>query len=177
LAQLKSTNILGNLSVTGIIKGNLEGNALKDSAGNVIKDTYLKLTGGTLSNTLTIAKPSMDVEVSGYGTEALVIGANGVSGLHLALDDNEIMAKSGPTSSGTLFLNADSANKAGGRVEIGSGGLLSKGAMTITSSSGGNTEFIFDRNTNANWKLFSSNGEFYIQCDYTSGKTSYYNVV
>ena len=59
---------------------------------------------------------------------ALRIGA--ISGTHLELDGNEIMAKSDATHTGPLYLNNN-----GGLVSIGSGGLSVSGTATFDSTS------------------------------------------
>lgn len=83
----------------------------------------------TLNETLILAKNPQDAEGNAVGTPGLIIG--NPSGQHIAVDDNEIIAKSGSNSSGTLYLNAD-----GGTVNIG-GNLVphSTGSKTLGSSS------------------------------------------
>lgn len=83
----------------------------------------------TLNETLILAKNPQDAEGNAVGTPGLIIG--NPSGQHIAVDDNEIIAKSGSNSSSTLYLNAD-----GGTVNIG-GNLVphSTGSKTLGSSS------------------------------------------
>lgn len=49
--------------------------------------------------------------------------------------------------------------------------------FTIKNASGGNAALIFDRTSNANWQILSSEGDLFIQSDYTTTKGSYYNVL
>lgn len=207
----------------------------------------------TLNETLILAKNPQDAAGNAVGTPGLIIG--NPTGQHIAIDDNEIIAKSDADSSSTLYLNTDGGtvnsggnlvpNSTGSRT-LGSsslywktlyvgdgtgssssstgsiivnggigtsgasyigGALVSNGAFTanntalikgaitgqstitttgtgqvgntftIKNASGGNATLIFDRASNANWQVLSSNGDLFLQCDYTTAKGSYYNVL
>lgn len=81
----------------------------------------------TLNETLILAKNPQDADGNAVGTPGLIIG--NPSGQHIAIDDNEIIAKSSSNSSSTLYLNTD-----GGTVNIG-GDLVPIGSKTLGTSS------------------------------------------
>ena len=99
MAQLNSTNVLGHLSATGNLT----------VAGNSIFNGTL-----VIANTADAA--------AGSASGALRIGS--VGGEHLAIDGNEIMAKSNSANSSTLYLNNE-----GGLVQVGPTGLKSSGQI------------------------------------------------
>ena len=101
MAQLNSTNVLGNLSATGHFT----------VAGN-----------STFNGTVTITN-TQDA-AAGSASGALRIGAVGRE--HLAIDGNEIMAKSDNANSSTLYLNNE-----GGLVQVGVNGLKSLGQILV----------------------------------------------
>ena len=84
----------------------------------------------TLNETLILAKNPQDAEGTSEGYPALIIGDNGNAGAHLAIDGNEIMAKSSATAVGPLYLNNN-----GGLVTIGVGGLTTTGIVSATQGS------------------------------------------
>ena len=86
----------------------------------------------TLKETLILAKNPQDAEAGGTseGYPALIIGDNGNAGTHLAIDGNEIMAKTSTTAVGPLYLNNN-----GGLVNVGSGGLTVSGIINATQGS------------------------------------------
>lgn len=84
----------------------------------------------TLNETLILAKNPQDAEGTQEGYPALIIGDNGNAGAHLAIDGNEIMAKSSATAVGSLYLNNN-----GGLVTIGVGGLTTTGIVSATQGS------------------------------------------
>jgi hypothetical protein len=50
--------------------------------------------------------------------------------------------------------------------------------LKINNSDGGDIGLILGRGSNADWRLFGSNGNLYIQSNYTSSKqTSFYSVL
>jgi hypothetical protein len=67
---------------------------------------------------------SQDVDESSV-SGGLIIGSTG-TGSHIAIDNNEIMAKSNSSTAGELNLNLE-----GGLVKIGSGGLLVSGDINL----------------------------------------------
>lgn len=209
----------------------------------------------TLKETLILAKNPQDAEGTSEAYPALIIGDNGNAGVHLAIDGNEIMAKSDIDSPSVLYINNNGGDisfggnvtpKVSGTLDLGTssvkwrtlyigdgsgssssstgniqvnggigtsgasyigGALISNGAFTanstalikgaitgnstltvsntgqvgnaftIKNASGGDASLIFDRASNANWKIMDSSGDLYFQSDYTSNKGSYYNVL
>lgn len=53
------------------------------------------------------------------------------------------------------------------------GNTTTGATLTVHNKDGGNSEVIFDRNTNANWKIINSNGILYFQSDYINKKDAY----
>lgn len=49
--------------------------------------------------------------------------------------------------------------------------------FSIKNSSGGDTDLIFDRNTNASWKILNSQGNLHFQNNWTTSKGGYYDVM
>ena len=70
----------------------------------------------TFTNLVTFARSGTDVSGTSAAAPSIVIGS--ATGTHIALDDNEIMAKTSATTSGTLYLNVE-----GGTVETSSDGF------------------------------------------------------
>jgi hypothetical protein len=67
-----------------------------------------------------------------------------------------------------------------GALPIDGGGIISGTVLpqlTIKNPSGNSAELLFDRGTNANWKITTTGGNFRIQCDYTTGKVPLYDVM
>lgn len=61
-----------------------------------------------------------------------------------------------------------------------SGGIISSSTLpqlTIKNPSGQAADLLFDRGSNANWKITTTGGNFRLQCDYTSGKVPLYDVM
>ena len=118
-----------NFTDRATIDANLNGNAAtatkatQDGDGNTIKDTYLKLSGGTVTGTLILSK-TQDLSGTANNKPALIIGGTDTT-THIEIDSNEIQAKETGTTVGPLYLNND-----GGLVNIGSGGLSTKGNIT-----------------------------------------------
>lgn len=94
----------------------------------------LPLSGGTMTGKLIINNTN-DIIVGTTNTGALLIGPP--TGAHIALDQNEIMAKNSGTTAGTLFLNNE-----GGLVQIGGGGLKVNGKITTNNWETSATNYI-----------------------------------
>lgn len=79
--------------------------ATQDGAGNVITDTYLPLSGGTVTGTLVLSR-NTDLTLDGTDAKkpALIVGGD-YTGKHLELDPNELQAKSNATTATDLYLN------------------------------------------------------------------------
>ena len=52
-----------------------------------------------------------------------------------------------------------------------------RGTIIAKNPAGGALSLTLDRGNNANWRWLSDNGNFIAQCDYTSAKVSYFNVL
>lgn len=115
--------------------------ATQDSDGNAINSTYLKLSGGTVTGTLTLSKTT-DAEATTDNSPALIIGSK--TGQHLEFDGNELMAKASATTIGTLYINNN-----GGLVVVGDGGLQSKDSIIIGSSTNNHVTMRYDTNLKA----------------------------
>ena len=55
--------------------------------------------------------------------------------------------------------------------------IQDRGSVIMKNPEGTAMSLVFDRTNNANWRLLSDNGDFIAQCDYTSKKDSYYDVL
>jgi len=97
--------------------------ATQDSDGNAINSTYLKLSGGTVTGTLTLSK-NTDAEATTDNSPPLIIGNQ--TGKHLEFDNNELMAKDSATTAGILYVNNN-----GGQVVVGADGVRSIGSIMI----------------------------------------------
>jgi hypothetical protein len=100
--------------------------ATQDGDGNTISSTYLKTSGGTVTGTLTLSKTT-DLSGIANNSPALIVGGT-TTQAHLEIDANEIQSKNNGTTVGDLYLNWD-----GGIVNTGSGGIKTKGTVTIGS--------------------------------------------
>ena len=80
----------------------------------------------TASFTRLVLTNTTDAQGNSPSASALITG--NPNGEHLVYDTNEIMAKSSPTTTSTLYLNND-----GGNVTIGTGGLTVKGAISANN--------------------------------------------
>jgi len=119
-----------SLRLPAVIKGTLDGNAatatraLQDGAGLQIDTGYLKLSGGTVSGPLVLSRTT---DASGTGTAVPALSIGNVSGEHLELDGNELMAKGNANTPGTLYLNRDG------------GAVLAEGTRVVKGASKGGT--------------------------------------
>lgn len=89
-------NDTGNVIVNGDCTGNAE-TATKDSAGNVISSTYLKLSGGTMSGHIYLG--GSNASSSTANTTQIVFGTS--SNQHLAVSSNSKALVLNPTTSST----------------------------------------------------------------------------
>ena len=55
--------------------------------------------------------------------------------------------------------------------------IQDRGTIIAKNPTGGALSLTLDRGSNANWRWLSDNGNFIAQCDYTSSKGSYFNVL
>lgn len=55
--------------------------------------------------------------------------------------------------------------------------IQDRGTIIAKNPTGGALSLTLDRGNNANWRWLSDNGNFIAQCDYTSAKGSYFNVL
>lgn len=55
--------------------------------------------------------------------------------------------------------------------------IQDRGTIIAKNPTGGALSLTLDRGTNANWRWLSDNGNFIAQCDYTTAKGSYFNVL
>ena len=55
--------------------------------------------------------------------------------------------------------------------------IQDRGTIIAKNSTGGALSLTLDRGSNANWRWLSDNGNFIAQCDYTTAKGSYFNVL
>jgi len=84
-----------------------------------------------------------DVSLAGL-TGTLIVGGDG-SGQHIAVDGNEIMSKAGPTTAGTLNLQAQ-----GGNVSVG-GGLTTENTPEAVSVNAGTNGGANDKDAAVAW--------------------------
>ena len=149
------------------------------SSGHNHDSTYLKLTGGTVTGTLTLSKET-DVDDAAASTGALIIG--NASGTHLAFDGNEIIAKTASTTMGTLYLNESvSINNAGNVTATTFTGALAGNATTATTWKTARTLTIgatgksVDGSANVSWSkaeiLGSSTNAYFYRGDQTWSNT------
>ena len=55
--------------------------------------------------------------------------------------------------------------------------IQDRGTIIAKNSTGGALSLTLDRGANANWRWLSDNGNFLAQCDYTTAKGNYFNVL
>lgn len=117
----------GNASTaTTATSANTAISATQDGNGNTISSTYLPLTGGTVTGTLILSKTS-DTSGTTNTSPALIIGGTATQP-HIEIDNNEIQCKDSATTTKALYLNLD-----GGSVNVGEGGFVSRGNVTVGS--------------------------------------------
>jgi hypothetical protein len=85
-------------------------------------------------NTFTGIIKILSTNDAGVGSESGALRIGTMTGNHLSLDDNEIMAKSNASTASTLYLNNE-----GGLVQVGSGGLSTSGTITAPTFAGNAT--------------------------------------
>lgn len=119
-----STNVLTVGSITGNAASATK--ATQDGDGNTISSTYLPLTGGTVTGTLILSKTS-DTSGTTNTSPALIIGGTATQP-HIEIDNNEIQCKDSATTTKALYINLD-----GGSVNVGEGGFVSRGNVTVGS--------------------------------------------
>lgn len=132
---------------------------------------YLKLSGGTVTGTLTLSK-TQDLSGTADNKPALIIGGASTAA-HMEIDNNEIQAKATGTTTATLYLNPDGGMvQASGNLKIGSssqssyptGGILVHDlrSVTMTPSQGKQTANFYFHNSgmpsNTWWSVMRVNG-------------------
>ena len=142
--------------------------AMRDGSGNTITSTYLKLSGGTVTGTLTLSK-TQDANGKANNSPALIIGT--ATGSHLELDPDEIMAKSNGTTPSSLYLNYD-----GGNVYLGGTTVYASGnTMFATTFSGNATRATNATNATYAGTINAQELQNVSLNDYkTTAKTNYY---
>jgi hypothetical protein len=140
MAQLRDLLVNGASRFLGAVNFN---------DATTFNNTALFNSTSTFKDTLTIAKSGADVEGTAAAAPSLIIGD--ATGTHLAIDDNEIMAKTAANTPGTLHFNINGGQvRFGCHIEPGSNGTTDIGASgnrwrTIYANT-------FDGNaTNASW--------------------------
>lgn len=153
LGSITATSFIGNASTASKLKtarkisltGSVTGSGTFDGSGNLSIATttnhthsYLPLSGGTVTGTLTLSKTN-DVELTKNNGPALIVGGTATS-THIEIDCNEIMAKLNASQPEILHLN-----DAGGLVHVGPGGLQVDGPFYLMYS--GVTSQIWSQNS------------------------------
>ena len=91
--------------------------------------SYLPLTGGTVTGTLTLSK-TQDLSGTANNSPALIVGGAATS-THLELDCDEIQAKTNGTSTAQLYINRD-----GGCTNFGGGITVTGNIVGVADSTG-----------------------------------------
>lgn len=146
MAQLRDLLVNGASRFLGVVNFNDEANFNEAATFN---KTALFNSTSTFKDTLTIFKSGADVDGTTTAQPSLIIGQ--ATGTHLAIDDNEIMAKTAANTPGTLHFNIN-----GGQVRFGCNIEPGNNGMADIGASGNRWKTIyantFDGNaTNASW--------------------------
>ena len=177
---------------TLIIKGSSTANAGTVDVNGTLTATIVKKTDGADTHVL----------LAGGGTKALSdfgIGSSGTVGDFVKRDGTSIMTGglqfnsaqhitwTGGTYLQRIFVVDDDSKDStlfalqqsedAGSNWINVMRLTDRGSLVLRNNDGGALGLTFDRNNNANWRIQSDNGNFNIQCDYTTAKGSYFNVL
>lgn len=124
MAQLRDLLVNGASRFLGVVNFNDEANFNEAATFN---KTALFNSTSTFKDTLTIFKSGADVEGTTAASPSLIIGD--AMGTHLAIDDNEIMAKTATNAPGTLHFNINGGQvRFGCNIEPGSNGTANIGA-------------------------------------------------
>lgn len=151
MAQLKSTSVIGNLSVTG----------------NVVASKIIKLDGTEnqllLANGETLERDTFaGSELTGQFTNLANRVQNIENGFPSSSTDNAIVRFDGST---------------GKIIQTSPATITDSGNMTINNVNKSDIYFEMARGTNADWRFLSSSGNLYIQNNWTTSKGDYFNVL
>ena len=199
MAQLKDLIVAGSARLLGktyfedtvTINDTLEVDAIK--ADSIItpslnSDGTNLVVGGNIS--LTAGGKYIEVGNGTAATNAANTGVlrvkGGLSASHHSYFDNTVTIKGGLTAQSTLAvtgaitgsstLAVTGAITGSSTLTVSSTGQVGN-TFTIKNASGNDAALIFDRASNANWKILSSSGTLYFQSDYTTSKGNYYNIL
>lgn len=113
----------------------------------------LDTAGGTVTGTLVLSRVA---DASGVldNRPALMVGGN-PDGMHIEIDNNEIIAKANETTGTNLYLN----NDGGGAVYVGAGGLI-VGNQNVLTGLANAIAAAANANTNANNRMPIAGGTF-----------------